>query len=55
MPIHMRLPSSRGFCNRFRTEYDVVNVGDLTGCSRRVASITLDDLVDKAPCGRTRW
>ncbi len=29
MPIHMRLPKLKGFKNRFRTEYDVVNVGDL--------------------------
>lgn len=29
MPIHMRLPKLRGFRNRFRTEYQVVNVGDL--------------------------
>ena len=29
MPIHMRLPKLKGFKNRFRTEYDVVNVADL--------------------------
>lgn len=29
MPIHMRLPKLKGFKNRFRTEYQVVNVGDL--------------------------
>ena len=29
MPIHMRLPKLKGFRNRFRTEYEVVNVGDL--------------------------
>ncbi|NIJ14204.1 large subunit ribosomal protein L15 [Saccharomonospora amisosensis] len=29
MPIHMRLPKLRGFKNRFRTEYQAVNVGDL--------------------------
>ena len=29
MPIHMRLPKLKGFRNRFRTEYDVVNVADL--------------------------
>jgi large subunit ribosomal protein L15 len=29
MPIHMRLPKLKGFRNRFRTEYQVVNVGDL--------------------------
>jgi large subunit ribosomal protein L15 len=29
MPIHMLLPKLKGFRNRFRTEYQVVNVGDL--------------------------
>src|SRR3979409_2396893 len=29
MPIHMRLPKLKGFKNRFRTEYEVVNVGDI--------------------------
>ena len=29
MPLHMRLPKLKGFRNRFRTEYQVVNIGDL--------------------------
>jgi len=29
MPLHMRLPKLKGFRNRFRVEYQVVNVGDL--------------------------
>ncbi len=29
MPIHMRLPKLKGFRNRFRVEYQVVNVADL--------------------------
>jgi len=29
MPLHMRLPKLKGFRNRFRTEFQVVNVGDL--------------------------
>src|SRR6202012_139215 len=29
MPIHMRLPKLKGFRNRFRVEYQVVNVGDI--------------------------
>src|ERR1051326_1681729 len=29
MPIHMRLPKLRGFKNRFRVEFQVVNVGDI--------------------------
>jgi large subunit ribosomal protein L15 len=27
MPLHMRLPKLKGFTNRFRTEYQVVNTG----------------------------
>ena len=29
MPIHMRLPKLKGFRNRFRVEYQIVNVDDL--------------------------
>ncbi|MEV0293192.1 50S ribosomal protein L15 [Nocardia sp. NPDC050710] len=29
MPLHMRLPKLKGFTNRFRTEYQVVNVGSI--------------------------
>ncbi|MGH3801716.1 MAG: 50S ribosomal protein L15 [Pseudonocardiaceae bacterium] len=29
MPLHMRLPKLKGFRNRFRVQYQVVNVGDL--------------------------
>ncbi|MET8775725.1 MULTISPECIES: 50S ribosomal protein L15 [Nocardia] len=29
MPLHMRLPKLKGFTNRFRTEYQVVNVGKI--------------------------
>ena len=29
MPLHMRLPKLKGFRNRFRVEYQVVNIGDL--------------------------
>lgn len=29
MPIHMRLPKLKGFRNRFRVEYQPVNVGDI--------------------------
>lgn len=36
MPLHMRLPKLKGFTNPFRTEYQVVNVGDIAVCSPRV-------------------
>ncbi|MET8648673.1 MULTISPECIES: 50S ribosomal protein L15 [Nocardia] len=29
MPLHMRLPKLKGFTNRFRTEYQVVNIGSI--------------------------
>jgi large subunit ribosomal protein L15 len=29
LPLHMRLPKLKGFNNRFKTTYQVVNVGDL--------------------------
>jgi large subunit ribosomal protein L15 len=28
-PLHMRIPKLRGFKNRFKTEYEIVNVGDI--------------------------
>jgi len=45
MPIHMRLPKLKGFRNRFRTEYDVVNVGDLNRLFPQGGSIGLEELV----------
>lgn len=47
MPIHMRLPKLRGFQNRFRTEYEVVNVGDINRLFPDGGNVGLDDLVAK--------
>jgi large subunit ribosomal protein L15 len=47
MPIHMRLPKLKGFRNRFRIEYDVVNVGDLNKLFPAGGEIGLDELVAK--------
>ncbi|BBY54992.1 50S ribosomal protein L15 [Mycobacterium koreense] len=47
MPIHMRLPKLRGFRNRFRTEYAVVNVGDLARLFPSGGTVGVDELVDK--------
>lgn len=44
MPIHMRLPKLKGFRNRFRTEYQVVNVGDLAALFPRGGTIGPDEL-----------
>ena len=47
MPIHMRLPKLKGFRNRFRTEYEVVNVGDIARLFPSGGDVTLADLVEK--------
>jgi large subunit ribosomal protein L15 len=45
MPIHMRLPKLKGFRNRFRTEYQVVNVGDLARLFPAGGTVGPDELV----------
>ena len=45
MPIHMRLPKLKGFRNRFRTEYGVVNLGDITKAFPKGGTIGVDELV----------
>lgn len=45
MPIHMRLPKLKGFKNRFRTSYEVVNLGDISRLFPAGGDITLEDLV----------
>ena len=45
MPIHMRLPKLKGFRNRFRTEYQVVNVGDLARLFPDGGTVGPDELV----------
>ena len=45
MPIHMRLPKLKGFRNRFRTEYEIVNVGDINRLFPQGGSIGVDELV----------
>jgi len=47
MPIHMRLPKLKGFRNRFRTEYAVVNVGDIAKAFPQGGTIGVDELVAK--------
>jgi large subunit ribosomal protein L15 len=47
MPIHMRLPKLKGFRNRFRTEYEVVNVGDINRLFPQGGAIGVDELVSK--------
>src|SRR5215213_9182604 len=44
MPIHMRLPKLKGFRNRFRIEYQVVNVGDLNKLFPEGGTVGPDEL-----------
>src|SRR5438045_3666712 len=45
MPLHMRLPKLKGFKNRFRTEYQVVNLDRLADLYPDGGEVTVDDLV----------
>ncbi|SII24073.1 50S ribosomal protein L15 [Mycobacteroides abscessus] len=45
MPIHMRLPKLKGFKNRFRTEYQVVNVADIERLFPEGGDVTIEALV----------
>src|SRR5258708_12308858 len=45
MPIHMRLPKLKGFRNRFRTEYEVINVGDIDKLFPEGGDVGIDELV----------
>ena len=45
MPLHMRLPKLRGFKNHFRTEYQVVNLGDIGRLFPEGGVIGVDELV----------
>src|SRR6202020_1918868 len=45
MPIHMRLPKMKGFKNRFRVEYQVVNIGDIAELFPQGGPIDVETLV----------
>ncbi|GAA2065875.1 50S ribosomal protein L15 [Williamsia deligens] len=47
MPIHMRLPKLKGFTNRNRVEYQVVNLDDIARLFPEGGTIGVDDLVAK--------
>jgi len=46
MPIHMRLPKLKGFKNRFKVEYQVVNAGRLAELFPDGGTVGVDDLVE---------
>ncbi len=45
MPLHMRLPKLKGFKNRFRVEYQVVNVAQLAELFPQGGTVGVDELV----------
>ena len=45
LPLHMRLPKLKGFKNRFRTTYQVVNVGQLAELFPEGGAVGVDELV----------
>ena len=45
LPLHMRLPKLKGFKNRFRVEFQVVNVGQLSTLFPAGGEVGIDDLV----------
>jgi large subunit ribosomal protein L15 len=45
MPIHMRLPKLKGFKNRFRVEFQVVNIAKLAELFPKGGTIGVDELV----------
>jgi len=47
MPLHMRAPKLRGFKNRFRVEYQVVNLDTLAKLYPSGGDVTVGDLVAK--------
>ncbi|KPM51508.1 50S ribosomal protein L15 [Frankia sp. R43] len=45
MPLHMRVPKLKGFRNRFRTEYQVVNVATIEELFPEGGTVGVDELV----------
>src|SRR4051794_40097654 len=52
MPLHMRLPKLKGFKNRFRTEYQVVNLDRVAELFPEGGTIGVDDLIAKGAVRR---
>ena len=47
MPLHMRLPKLKGFKNRFRTEYQVVNLDKIAERFPQGGTVGVEELVAK--------
>jgi large subunit ribosomal protein L15 len=54
MPLHMRLPKLKGFKNRFRVEYQVVNVGDLAQLFPSGGTVGPDELAEAGAVRRNQ-
>jgi large subunit ribosomal protein L15 len=54
MPIHMRLPKLKGFRNRFRVEYQVVNLARLAELFPQGGAVGPDELVDAGAVRKDR-
>jgi len=54
MPLHMRLPKLKGFRNRFRVEYQVVNVGDLGTLFPEGGTVGPEELVEAGAVRRNK-
>lgn len=52
MPLHMRLPKLKGFTNRFRVEYQVVNLDRLSELYPDGGAVGVDDLVARGAVRR---
>src|SRR3978361_1049144 len=46
LPLHMRLPKLKGFKNRFRVEFQVVNVGQIATLFPQGGTIGITELVE---------
>ena len=51
-PLHQRIPKLRGFKNRFKIEYEIVNVGDIEAAAERGAFEA--EAADAKPTGKTK-
>ncbi|MGB3769913.1 MAG: 50S ribosomal protein L15 [Rhodococcus sp. (in: high G+C Gram-positive bacteria)] len=54
MPLHMRLPKLKGFTNRNRVEYQVVNLVDIERLFPEGGEISKSDLVAKGAVRKNR-
>jgi large subunit ribosomal protein L15 len=51
-PLHQRIPKLRGFKNRFKIEFEIVNVGDIEAAVQRGAFEA--EAADAKPTGKTK-